>query len=134
MKATGFTPTVAGQIIVRDLGCCARCGRHVAHLERGSGFGYALHHRRPKGMGGSSEPWINQAANGVLLCEEHHRYVHANPDESYETGFLVPRGVRRADEVPIRHKLLGLVLLNDEGGWTPVEDEPTPESMWKDVA
>jgi hypothetical protein len=44
---------------------------------------------------------------------------------------LVPlNGVLRADEVSIRHLLLGLVYLTDEGGWVPVEQGPTPESMW----
>lgn len=129
-----FTDDVAAQIIARDLGKCASCGRHVAHLERGTGYGYALHHRRPKGMGGSGEPWINRAANGVLLCEEHHRAVHADPQGSYAAGFLVRRGIQKADEVSIVHAVLGLVLLTDEGGFIPVEEGPTPESWAGEAA
>ena len=99
------------------------------HIERGTGFGWAIHHRRPKSKGGTSLAWVNAAANGVVLCEAHHRHVHANPAESYANGFLVrANGIQRPDEVAINHKTLGLVYLTDEGGWSPVEEGPTPES------
>lgn len=124
------------QIIVRDLGCCARCGRHVAHLERG--VAWSVHHRRPRGMGGAGADWINRAANGLVLCGSGttgcHGWVEKHRDRARELGFLVPRGVLRADEVSIVHAVLGHVLLTDEGGFIPVEEGPSPESMWKDVA
>jgi hypothetical protein len=134
---SGFSAEVEAQIIVRDLGACAflTCGRHVAHLERGAGFGWAIHHRRPKSKGGTSLGWVNAAANGVVLCEAHHRQVHANPTESYANGFLVrANGIQRSDEVAIKHKTLGLVYLTDEGGWNPVEEGPTPESWTGEAA
>ncbi|MGX1932069.1 HNH endonuclease [Microbacterium resistens] len=137
MSTLGFSPAVEGLIIAREMGKCAfpACGRHVAHLDRGTGFGWAIHHRRPKSKGGTSLGWVNAAANGVLLCEAHHRHVHGNPAESYASGFLVrANGVQRSDEVAIKHGALGLVFLTDGGGWIPVEEGPTPESMWKDVA
>lgn len=137
MSALGFSPAVEARIIARDLGACAFpiCGRHIAHLDRGTGFGWAIHYRRPKSKGGTSLGWVNAAANGVLLCEAHHRHVHGNPAESYASGFLVrANGIQRSDEVAIKHGALGLVFLTDEGGWIPVEEGPTPESMWKDVA
>lgn len=123
--------------IARDLGACARCGRHVAHLERG--IAWSLHHRRPRGSGGSSIAWVEGAANKVVLCGSGttgcHGWVEANRKDARAAGFLVPlNGVQKADEVAIKHHTLGLVLLTDEGGWAPVEEGPTPESMWKDVA
>lgn len=119
---SGFTREVESLIIVRDLGCCAACGAHVAHLERGTGFGWAVHHRRPKSKGGTSLAWVNEAGNGVLLCEAHHRDVHAHPAVSYANGFMVrANGIQRPDMVPIVHALLGRVLLTNAGGWMPVE-------------
>lgn len=125
------------KVIARDIGACARCGRHVAHLERS--LAWSIHHRRPRGAGGTSLAWVNEAANQIILCGSGttgcHGWVESRRAEARMAGFLVPlNGVLRADEVAIRHKTLGLVLLNDEGGWTPVEEGPTPESMWKDVA
>lgn len=125
------------KVIARDMGGCARCGRHVAHLERG--LAWSIHHRRPRGAGGTSLVWVNEAANLVIACGSGvtgcHGWIESHRAEARMAGFLIPlNGVLRADEVAIRHKTLGLVLLNDEGGWTPVEEGPTPESMWKDVA
>jgi len=133
---SGFSAEVEAQIVGRDLGACAfpTCGRRVAHLERGTGFGWAIHHRRPKSKGGTSLAWVNAAANGVVMCEEHHRHVHANPAESYANGFLVrANSIQRSAEIAINHKTLGLVYLNDEGGWAPA-GEPGPKETWKDVA
>lgn len=133
----GVSAEVVAQIVARDLGACAfpSCGRHVAHLDRGTGFGWAIHHRRPKSKGGTSLGWVNAAANGVVLCEPHHRHVHANPAESYANGFLVrANGIQKADEVSIRHQLLGHVLLLDDGSWCPVEEGPTPESWGGEAA
>lgn len=128
---TGFPKVVVAQIVARDLGRCARCGRHVAHLERGPEW--AIHHRRPRGTGGTVVGWVNLAANGVLLCTGCHSWVETNRREARALGFLVPlNGIQKADETAIKHFTLGLVYLDDNGGWAPVEEGPTPESMWKD--
>ena len=125
------------KVIARDQGKCARCGRHVAHLQRG--IAWSIHHRRPRGIGGTLLAWVMAVANLIILCGSGttgcHGWVESQRREAREQGFLVPlNGVLKADEVAIRHFTLGLVYLNDEGGWVPVEEGPTPESMWKDVA
>lgn len=125
------------KVIARDLGACARCGRHVVHLERG--IAWSIHHRRPRGAGGTSLAWVNEAANLVIICGSGttgcHGWVEKNRAEARALGFLVSLlGRWTAEEVAIRHNELGLVYLTDEGTWIPVEEGPTPESMWKDVA
>lgn len=125
------------KVIARDMGACARCGRHVAHLERG--IAWSIHHRRPRGAGGTSLAWVDEAANQIILCGSGttgcHGWVESNRSEARAQGFLVPLlGRWKADEVAITHKTLGVVYLTDDGGWVPAEEGPTPESMWKDVA
>lgn len=125
------------KVIARDMGACARCGRHVAHLERG--MAWSIHHRRPRGNGGTSIAWVGEAANLVILCGSGttgcHGWAESFRGDARRAGFLVPlNGVQKADEVAIDHKTLGLVYLTDDGGWVPVEEGPTPESTWKDVA
>ena len=120
------------QVIARDLGCCVRCGKHVAHLERG--FAWSIHHRRPRGKGGTSLAWVGAAANLIVLCGSGttgcHGWIESHRADARADGHLVPlNGIVRADEVAVRHAGLGLVLLTDEGGWRPVEEGPTPESM-----
>jgi len=42
------------------------------------------HHRRMRSQGG-----IGQLANDHLVCPEHHRQIHDNPDWAYRHGLLV---------------------------------------------
>ena len=64
----------------RDQGSCVKCQADATDI----------HHRTPRGMGGSSDPETNYGlANLVSLCRSCHDHVHANPAESYENGFLV---------------------------------------------
>lgn len=124
------------KVISRDLGSCVRCGRHVAHLERGREW--SIHHRRPRGSGGTSLAWVNEAANLVILCGSGttgcHGVVEQARAAARAAGFLVPlNGRMKADEVSIKHAVLGHVLLTDEGGWLPVNEGPTPES-WEGEA
>lgn len=137
MSTTGFSPAVEGLIIARDMGKCVRCGRHVAHLDRG--LMWSIHHRRAKSKGGTSLAWVNEAANGIVLCGSGttgcHAHVHSYGIESRKAGFIVSaNGLLRAEEVSIRHLLLGHVYLTDDGGWLPVEEGPAPESWGGEAA
>lgn len=105
----------------RDQGRCASCSLLIVG-ERGRDW--SLHHRRPAGMGGDSNPVSHGPANllllhgsGVTLC---HGYVESNRTESYDLGLLVHRGADPRLQ-PIEHAVHGLVLLTEDGGWKPVE-------------
>jgi hypothetical protein len=50
-----------------------------------------LHHRKPKGMGGTFDPAIHDMDNLVALCDRHHVEVHHRPTESYDCGLLIRR-------------------------------------------
>lgn len=77
---TGFAPDVRRLIRLRADGRCERCG-----LARG----VEIHHRRPRGMGGTQQPSTNGAANGLLLCRECHTWVESNRTEALLHGLLV---------------------------------------------
>lgn len=55
----------------------ARCKGHLV-----------VHHIKPKGMGGSRDPFINSMENLVVLCDYHHTDVHSHPQEAYLCGLL----------------------------------------------
>lgn len=127
-----FSKRDEGMIIARDQGECVRCGRHVAHLTRG--WAWSIHHRRPRGAGGTRLAWVDQAANGIILCGSGttgcHGWVEKNRRASIDTGFLISAlGLSTAEDIAIHHRLLGFVYLDNEGGWCPVEEGPTPDSM-----
>jgi hypothetical protein len=50
-----------------------------------------LHHRKPKGMGGTFDPEIHSMENLVALCDGHHVEVHHRPALSYECSLLIRR-------------------------------------------
>lgn len=59
---------------MREYSPCAICGRPSVHT----------HHRKLRSQGGD-----NSEVNLIRLCLSHHSYIHANPTESYENGWLV---------------------------------------------
>jgi 5-methylcytosine-specific restriction protein A len=116
--STGFSPRVVALILQRDGGHCARCDRHVEHGIRG--LDWDLHHRMPRGMGGTRNTWVNEAANGVTLCRECHNYVERNRADATDMGWLISRlGRERPTDKAILHARLGYGLLTDDGGFTP---------------
>ena len=103
----------------RDQGCCVRCG--VA-LVGARGLSWSVHHRRPRGAGGSKLKWVNQPANLILLdgtgVDGCHGWVERNRVMARASGWLVPlNGVELPSSVPVHHSIHGLVLLDDMGGY-----------------
>jgi hypothetical protein len=93
---------------------CERCGTTNAAR-------WSLHHRKPRGMGGTKDPMINSPANLLLLCgsgtEGCHGWVETHRTEAYEFGLLVHRN---DDPESVCVKLMyGLVRLDDGGGVQP---------------
>lgn len=101
----------------RDKGCCAWCGTPITG-ERG--VNWSVHHREPRGMGGTTSGYVGRPSNGVLLhgtgTDGCHGYIEQNRDEADDKGFLVSRiGIERPSNVRIEHAVHGLCLLNDDG-------------------
>lgn len=66
------------------------------------------------------------AANGVVMCGDgvtgcHGRAETKDRARAYDLGFAVRSGVRPPAQIPILHAVHGWVLLDDQGGWVPVE-------------
>ena len=59
-----------------------------------------LHHRRLRGMGGTSAGGSHDAANGVALCTWHHAWAHRYRGKSEPLGLIVSR-YRAPAEVPL---------------------------------
>lgn len=127
-----FSKQVEGMIVARDQGECVSCGKHVVHLNRG--WAWSIHHRRPRGTGGTKLAWVDQAANGIILCGSGttgcHGWVEKNRRASIDAGFLISAlGLSTGEDIAIHHQLHGLVYLDNAGGWCSVEEGPTPDSM-----
>jgi 5-methylcytosine-specific restriction protein A len=83
---------VAEFIIDRARGRCERC-----RAKRGQ----EIHHRQPRGMGGTRDPKLNMPENLVFLCGDCHRWCESHRNEARDTGWLVPRPTDPATVTPI---------------------------------
>jgi len=117
---SGFSPAVRRLVFNRAGGCCEVCGREIT-----DGVPRSLHHRRPRGMGGSKRPETNGAANALLVDGDGvagcHGWIESHRTEALELGLLVPQGRIPAD-VPVT-LLAGVVLLDDYGNYVPTEGQ-----------
>jgi len=110
---TGFPPEVKLLIQTRARGLCERCGYGNSTTQ--------LHHRRPRGMGGTKRPDTNTASAGVLLCQPCHIEVESHRLKAYSDGWLVRQHQNPAD-IPVYRKGRW-VLLDDEGGFHPATSD-----------
>jgi hypothetical protein len=60
---------------------CEKCGGRVANPQ--------YHHRRPRGMGGTSREESGDPANALLLHPHCHAWIESNRSVSHENGWLV---------------------------------------------
>lgn len=95
----------------------------MAHCQ---GFAAAaeLHHRRPRGAGGSRRKDTNKASNALACCHNDHLWIERNREQAYRYGWLLKQH-QSPCEVPVLRRGVW-VLLDDAGGITPV---PTPQEV-----
>ncbi len=96
----------------RSGGMCERCGQAP---------GQHVHHRQPRGAGGTRLETANLPSNLLHLCRPCHEHVESHRQNAYAYGWLVPRYGRPA-EWPVKLAGHGWVLLNDQGGWSDYDD------------
>lgn len=91
---TGFTPIVRGIVAVRSDRICEVCGLRM---------GTQVHHRRPRGAGGTRRLESNQAANALWTCVDCHSRIESQRSEALTYGWLV----RQTDDpttVPVLYR------------------------------
>ena len=100
----------------------SRAGWACEHCGTQSSLRWSIHHRKPRGMGGSKDLLANKAANLLLLCgsgtEGCHGWVESNRTKSYELGLLVHTW-ETSSEVPVEVFGYGSCMLSNEGGKQP---------------
>lgn len=89
----------------RAKGRCELCGVPADNFQ--------LHHRRPRGMGGSKRDETGAAANALLVHPKCHTWIESNRKEAMKYGYLVSQWADPR-EVPV-YRARTWVLLDDEG-------------------
>ncbi len=92
-----MTPTgTRATVLIRSGGCCERCGISLANVPAD------VHHRRPRGMGGTRDPEIDAPENQVVLDRVCHTWIESHRAVATEQGWLVPRkDPRHPRDVPV---------------------------------
>lgn len=83
--------------------------------------GTDIHHRRPRAMGGTTDPATNRPPNLVLLCRQCHRWFESHRTVALELGWLVLQGHDPA-LVPLTLWSDRQVLLDDLGTYQDYQE------------
>lgn len=115
-RDTGPSTATKSLLWARAGGRCELCG-----FDLNTGASFSRHHRRPRGAGGSSAPWVNDITNLLLLCGTAttpggcHTRVEQYRTDAYENGWLIRHA---SSYVPAELPVLlsqGLVYLTSDG-------------------
>lgn len=123
-------PAAAQRLVVvaRAGGLCEVCGRQLAWIDQGDvtfTSDYSIHHRQPRGMGGSRQPDVNAASSLLLVCgtattpDGCHQLIESQRALAYTNGWLVRRPTDPAT-VPVLIHPGVRVYLTADGRYTEV--------------
>lgn len=109
----------------RDGEACFFCQRGLRWADRG--FGWSLHHREPRKMGGRKDAHLSRPSNGLTLCGSGttgcHGRVESDRDWALSMGLLVSAfGSNRPVNIPVRRGDGSLWFLTDDGRAIRCED------------
>lgn len=115
-RYTGFSPETKELIAARSSGMCEVMQPGCTQ------FGEQIHHRRPRGLGGSRRASTNTASNGLMVCVSCHAYIESRRDRSLRNGWLVPQS-REPRQVAVLWRVKHSRFLDDVGGFTAPAEE-----------
>lgn len=125
-RNTGPTSDVVDAILERACYCCEVCGSPCADQR---GTDWSIHHRRPRGMGGTRWPGVNRPPNLMLVCGSGTTLCHG-VIENYRAGAVAAGWLvlSRTDPatVPVLITRDRWCYLTDSAGY---EDAPPPAGV-----
>jgi hypothetical protein len=133
MGAGDFAPqTVRHAFYVREKEACFLCRRPLRWEERG--MGWSAHHRKPRGMGGTSDPRVASIANCLIVCGSGttgcHGRIERNREVALAVGLLIPKNATTESFAPaavrVRRMDRSWWLLTESGRAVEV-DEGMPQ-------
>lgn len=103
-----FSETTKLLVLERAKGKCELCGLPASNFQ--------LHHRRPRGMGGSKKKETGDAANALLVHSKCHAWIESNRKQAMEFGYLVSQYANPKDVPLLRSQ--EWVLLSEDGSFS----------------
>lgn len=120
MPGGAFTDAARTAILQAHPGCVG-CARPVDEI----------HHRRPRGVGGTNNPEIGQPWNGIGLCHTCHRIAESRRALARALGWLTPTPTADVPYWTCRYGWCTWTLLGDGPPcWcvAPFQSPPSPEA------
>lgn len=119
MDVTPDWPAIRAALLERSGGRCEVSG---LPLDPDT---FDVHHRRNKGMGGTSRPDVHDLSNLLALDPSVHnggpRSVHGRRPWSEQRGYLIPKLARYPPGImPVWLGMVRWVHLTDDGRYLPV--------------
>jgi 5-methylcytosine-specific restriction enzyme A len=112
MASGEFSERTRRLIRLRAQGRCEVCGQVIQREGQ-------IHHRRPRGMGGTSNRAIESPANGLYLHHSCHHRIEMNREKARLLGHLLRPGARAEDTKVYLWN--GWFILDGEGAAHPAE-------------
>lgn len=119
-RDTGPAAAVRDRVTDRSGGACEVCGKLLYDRANGGWVAaHSFHHRRPRGMGGTSRADANTPANLLLLCGTGttgcHGLIEANRGDALASGALL---LQTADPTTVPVALAaGWAYLTEDGSY-----------------
>lgn len=115
-RYTGPDPQTVNRVLARDCWRCVRCGESIGG-ERG--LDYVLHHRRPRGLGGTRRADSSSPVNLLTLCSPCHAHIESYRGEALRNGWLVPQVTDPAAVGVLVDRESRFVYLTDDATYSP---------------
>ena len=116
-RSTGPSSGVREEVWERAGGYCERCGKAIGSQPM------SVHHRKPRRMGGTTDPSVNTPSNLAMLCGSGttgcHGEIESQRSQAYADGWLLHAGQDPVD-VPVRLRGGPMIFLTIEGGYRPL--------------
>lgn len=116
-RHTGFPTATRDLITTRSGGFCEVMAPGC------TGHAREIHHRRPRGMGGTRRPDTNIASAGLHVCHACHRHLETVERRlAYLRGWLVRQHHSPRDR-SVWYRGVSRVFLTDDGGIATAPEE-----------
>lgn len=107
-KGGAVSPHVGRLVVGRDGQCVARATHTMAKV------GEQIHHRRPRGMGGTRVSDSGCASNLIWVCRACHEWIESHRESAVANGWVIVHGMERPQTLPLLY-LGRWMYLTDDG-------------------
>lgn len=109
-----FSTRIREQIKNRAHGTCEVCGFTISYNAQ-------IHHRKPRGMGGTKSEQSGSMSNGLFVHPKCHAQIESDRNKAMSMGFLMYQGDDPSN-VPVK-LWYGWHYLNNDGSVTQYQKE-----------